>query len=131
MTIQPICVHQCRNPAGSRLRIHVCPAGHTCLRPPEAQLWAPSSAVKNSRSLLNTLRSLRSLRCMIFLTAKGAKISSVCLVDEYSNKNVSKTKEITGHREKQQISVLSLSSVVDYPCSTSIDKNTITRDLNN
>ena len=41
-----ICVHQCRNPAGSRLRAHVCPAGHTWTRPPEASLWAPLSAVR-------------------------------------------------------------------------------------
>ena len=93
-----------------------------------------SSAVKNSRSLLNTLRSLRSLRCMIFLTAKcakDAKISSVCLVDEYSNKNLLKNhREHRGHREKQRTSVLFVSSVVDYTCSTSINVNAIERGLN-
>ena len=90
-----------------------------------------SSAVKNSRSLLNTLRSLR---CMIFLTAKcakDAKISSVCLVDEYSNKNLLKNhREHRGHREKQRTSVLFVSSVVDYTCSTSINVNAIERGLN-
>jgi len=50
-----------------------------------------SSAVNISRYLLNTSRSLR---CMMFLTAKGAKdakISSVCLHNEFSKKNRSKS----------------------------------------
>ncbi len=98
MTIQQICVHQCRNPTGSRLRIHVCPAGHTCLRPPEAQLWAPSSAVNTS----------------LFLLSSGLK----------------NHREHRGHREKQQISMLSVSSGIDYPCNTSINVNAIARDLN-
>ncbi len=119
MTIQQICVHHAET-------LRVLDSAHTYA------LWGirghalqrrdsgRSSAVRNSQSLMNTLRSLRSLRCMMFLTAKGAKISSICLVDEYSKKNVSKLKnhrERRGHREKQQTSVLSVSSVVDYLCT--------------